>query len=66
MIGGKYIVRLDDACPTMDKQKWSKVEDILDQGKVKPIVAVIPKNKEAIIKSIMLEIRFLWVTLIGR
>ena len=26
----KYLVRLDDACPTMDTHKWMKIEDILD------------------------------------
>ena len=28
----KYLIRLDDACPTMDAQKWSRIEAILNQG----------------------------------
>ena len=33
----KYLIRLDDACPTMDAQKWSRIEDILNRGGVKPM-----------------------------
>jgi hypothetical protein len=42
----KYIIRFDDACPTMDKDKWQKVEDLCDKYDVKPIVAVIPNNQD--------------------
>ncbi len=41
----KYLIRLDDACPTMDAQKWSRIEDILNRGGVKPMVGIIPANK---------------------
>jgi predicted deacetylase len=43
---GKYIVRLDDACPTMDISKWSHIETILDKYDINPIVAVVPNNKD--------------------
>lgn len=45
-MSSKYIIRLDDACPTMDREKWLKVEEILSKYNVKPIVAVIPNNKD--------------------
>ncbi len=41
----KYLIRLDDACPTMDKTKWQGVEDILDRYGIKPMVGVIPNNE---------------------
>lgn len=41
-----YLIRLDDACPTMDVQRWSTVEDILDKYNIKPLVGVIPKNND--------------------
>lgn len=44
-MSAKYLIRLDDACPEMDRQKWTKIEAILDAHKIKPIVAVIPNNK---------------------
>lgn len=43
----KYIIRLDDACPTMHEENWKKVEKILDKYNIKPIVGVIPENKDS-------------------
>jgi len=42
----KYIIRLDDACPTMDWKKWNTIFNILDRFNIKPIVAVIPDNED--------------------
>jgi hypothetical protein len=43
---GKYILRFDDACPTMCKKKWNKLESLCDEYNIKPIVAVIPNNMD--------------------
>jgi len=43
----KYLLRLDDACPTMDSEKWSHVEGILDNHGAKPMVGVIPSNTDS-------------------
>jgi len=40
-----YIIRLDDACPTMG-EGWDRLEDIFDRYGIRPIVAVIPNNKD--------------------
>jgi predicted deacetylase len=45
-MNAKYIIRLDDACPTMDKDKWDRIEKILDNYNVKPVVAVIPNSQD--------------------
>ncbi len=42
----KYLIRMDDACPTMDLSKWRRVEDALDRFGIKPIVAVVPDNQD--------------------
>ena len=42
----KYLIRLDDACPTMDHAKWRLMEEILDRYGVKPMVGVIPHNED--------------------
>lgn len=42
----KYIIRLDDACETMDQNKWNRIENILDSYNIKPIVSVIPHNED--------------------
>lgn len=44
---GRYLVRLDDACATMDKKKWDKLERIFDTLGIKPIVAVVPDNQDS-------------------
>lgn len=47
MFKPKYLIRMDDACPTMDRTKWSKVEAILDNYHLKPLVGIIPNNQDA-------------------
>ena len=42
----KYLIRLDDACPTMDAKKWQRIENILDSYGVRPMVGVIPANED--------------------
>lgn len=41
-----YLIRLDDACPTMHLKNWKKIEILLDKYKILPLVAVIPNNKD--------------------
>lgn len=43
----KYLVRLDDACPTMDRNKWKKMEAILNKYNIKPMVGIIPNNSDS-------------------
>lgn len=42
----KYLIRLDDACPTMDHMKWNKIFNILDKYSVRPLVGIIPYNND--------------------
>ena len=42
----KYLIRLDDACSTMDAAKWQRMEDMLDKYGVRPMVGVIPNNND--------------------
>lgn len=42
----KYLIRLDDACPTMDAAKWQRMENILDRYGVRPMVGIIPHNED--------------------
>lgn len=41
-----YYLRLDDVSPNMDLEKWLKVEKILDQNNIIPVIAIIPKNED--------------------
>ncbi len=42
----EYFFRLDDACPTWDRQKWLRVAGIFERYGVKPLIAVVPDNKD--------------------
>ena len=42
----RYIIRLDDAAERMDLTKWNRVEAILDEFHIKPLVGVIPLCKD--------------------
>jgi predicted deacetylase len=42
----KYILRLDDAHPRMDHEKWNAIQDICIKYNIKPIVAMIPDNQD--------------------
>jgi hypothetical protein len=42
----QYLMRLDDLCPTNDLQKWNRFFDLFDRYGIKPIIAVIPDNKD--------------------
>ena len=55
----KYLIRLDDSCSTQKRENWEKIENILDQLNIKPIVAVIPFNKD---KSLFInkQDKFYW------
>lgn len=46
----QYLIRLDDACPTMDKKKWGKIEEILDEYGIKPMVGIVPDCKDENLK----------------
>jgi len=42
----RFLIRLDDACETSDFEKWNLITDILIQKNIRPIVAVIPENRD--------------------
>lgn len=43
-MGARYLVRVDDVCPTMNWNVWNQIEDMLVRENVKPILAVVPDN----------------------
>ena len=42
----KYLIRLDDACPTMNAALWQRMESLLDKYGVCPMVGIIPSNAD--------------------
>jgi predicted deacetylase len=45
-MSAKYIVRFDDICPTMNWVIWEQIESILVKHNIKPILAVVPDNRD--------------------
>ena len=46
----RYLIRFDDICETMSWSVWDAVESVLRDYDVKPIVAVIPRNRDPHLK----------------
>lgn len=42
----RYLIRFDDICPTMNWSTWESIEKILRAKHVKPIMAVVPDNRD--------------------
>jgi predicted deacetylase len=42
----KFLLRFDDMCPTINWDVWQKLEDVMVEEGVHPIVSVIPDNQD--------------------
>lgn len=42
----KYYIRLDDASEYRDVEKWNRIEELFDKYGIKPLVGIIPENKD--------------------
>jgi hypothetical protein len=40
----EYLLRCDDLCPTMSGERWRRVESLIEEFQLQPILAVIPDN----------------------
>jgi hypothetical protein len=40
-----FLLRFDDICPTMNWRIWLEVDGLLLERNIKPIIAVIPDDK---------------------
>ena len=47
----KIAVRLDDITPDMDWERFLAVKKLLDRYKIKPLIGVIPDNRDENIKG---------------
>ena len=42
----RYLIRFDDICPTMNWEMWSRIESVLRDHQLNPLLAVIPDNQD--------------------
>jgi predicted deacetylase len=40
----QYLLRFDDLCPTHARQRWQRFVPLLEEFRVKPILAIVPDN----------------------
>jgi predicted deacetylase len=43
-MAARYLIRFDDVCPTMNWRVWDCVDALLEEYKIRPIVAIVPDN----------------------
>ncbi len=43
----QFLIRFDDLCPTMNWAVWQQVEEILNEYQIRPMIAVVPDNRDA-------------------
>lgn len=43
----RYLLRLDDASDYSDRERWQRMETLLDRYGILPIVGIIPDNHDS-------------------
>src|SRR5260221_4805002 len=46
----RYLLRFDDLCPTMNWKVWSEIETTLTELRFKPVLAVVPDNRDPVLR----------------
>lgn len=46
----RYLLRFDDICATMKWSNWDLIEEILVEHDIKPIMAIVPDNRDSYLK----------------
>jgi predicted deacetylase len=42
----QYLLRFDDICPTMNWVIWARIEKVLRQHNIRPILGIVPDNRD--------------------
>jgi len=45
-MSARYLIRFDDVCPTLNWMIWREVENLLLESRIKPVLAVVPDNRD--------------------
>jgi predicted deacetylase len=48
-MSAKFLVRFDDMCPTVNWPLWQRLEDVMVEEGVRPILAVVPDNRDSVL-----------------
>lgn len=58
----RFVIRLDDICPTMDHEKFSRAKDHFEAAGVRPLLGVVPDNRDPDLEIDAADPRF-WETM---
>jgi hypothetical protein len=47
----QYLLRFDDLCPTMPRERWRQFRALIEEFRIRPILAVIPDNQDPSLES---------------
>ena len=53
-----YLIRLDDASDHMHIENWARIERLLDENGIKPLVGVIPLNRDPLMERFPIDPMF--------
>jgi len=42
----RYLLRIDDLCPTVAAERWQQCRSLIEEFRLQPILAVVPKNRD--------------------
>ena len=42
----EYLLRCDDLCPTTPRERWRRLEALIQEFSLQPILAVVPDNRD--------------------
>jgi predicted deacetylase len=42
----QYLLRFDDLCPTMRQSQWSRLLPVMEELRIRPILAIVPDNQD--------------------
>jgi predicted deacetylase len=54
----QYLLRLDDLCPTHSPARWEQFRTVIEEFGIRPILAVIPDNRDPQLNSSPYDSRF--------
>ena len=46
----QYLLRIDDLCPTVSAERWQKFQSLIEEFRLRPILAVVPDNQDPELK----------------
>jgi predicted deacetylase len=42
----QYLLRVDDLCPTVSRERWRRLRSLMEEFRLQPILAVVPENRD--------------------